>query len=818
MDPLTGVSLAGTIIQFLDFGAKVVSTSVEIGRSKSGATATHEDLHAATIDLKLILDHLKNSIEQKSIHHSLTADDYAELRLAKQCHVVAVELRDLLKRLNNSDKHSKWQSLYHGLLVVCKKEQVAQLECRLGQLRQELVLRVLVSIREQVHVSRVQQAGVAEDLKDVVCSVLSELSASAQWRAEVVRQLEGYRMSSESVPESLQATTKKLSDEMLNEMVAGLGFTGMRDREEHIEPAAAKTFQWIFEQPEFTNWLGQGPSLHWITGKAGSGKSTLMKFISTHPQTTQLLDSTYGRDKYTIGSFYFWDPGSPLQKSYEGLLRSLLADVLRSHPHLMLDLVPEYVAVHCMFGLDARWTTKLCLQALERVSNPMFTTHQFMFFVDGLDEYNGPHDEVISLMKKWAASPNIRVCVSSRPWVVFDDAFADIPQLMLQDLTYPDIQKFVQDRFLSHSGFIRLKEFDPDTAHQLLDEVISKASGVFLWVRLVVESLLTGLRDGDRMSDLRRRLDSIPEDLHEFFWKMLSGVDENAIDYRSHAAELFQLKRSHDQHVLTLWILALADDGDHLLANSETEISQQRRQLMLENMKRRLNSRTRGLLETSSHVYGHRLISGAKVEYLHRTVKEFVETASVWQELCKTQRIEFKVDEILCKAYLKATKYDRDQSGPYRTRAAEHADQAVQCGYRTASWKEEILQQNDRIVQEQAQIQSCKRVLHEDDEEGGGDDRPKQSQRRQIGQYATLSRTPPRRQQESYTAAQIDNTIKSEKCFQIGPHIGVVGVRMFLIMGLSDTIRTAVLQDQTNLGDTNFESLRGRMEEVGRSR
>ena len=70
-------------------------------------------------------------------------------------------------------------------------------------------------------------------------------------------------------------------------------------REERISDNFLTTFQWIYSEPQngsrqwssFTSWL-QGPeNIYWITGKPGSGKSTLMKMLSTDPQTNTLLQA-----------------------------------------------------------------------------------------------------------------------------------------------------------------------------------------------------------------------------------------------------------------------------------------------------------------------------------------------------------------------------------------------------------------------------------------------------------------------------------------------------------------------------------------------
>ncbi len=69
----------------------------------------------------------------------------------------------------------------------------------------------------------------------------------------------------------------------------------MSERRAGIRPAHQKTYRWIFEPPKtpgnvpsnaspwssFVNWLEQDDTsqMYWVTGKPGSGKSTLMKYI-----------------------------------------------------------------------------------------------------------------------------------------------------------------------------------------------------------------------------------------------------------------------------------------------------------------------------------------------------------------------------------------------------------------------------------------------------------------------------------------------------------------------------------------------------------
>jgi hypothetical protein len=64
----------------------------------------------------------------------------------------------------------------------------------------------------------------------------------------------------------------------------------------------------------------------------------------------------------------------------------------------------------------------------------------------------------------------------------------------------------VNQNLLGHSAIKRLSMAHRDRTTNLAKTVIKKASGVFLWVTLVTESLIIGLVNHDTIHDLERRL------------------------------------------------------------------------------------------------------------------------------------------------------------------------------------------------------------------------------------------------------------------------------------------------------------------------
>ena len=62
------------------------------------------------------------------------------------------------------------------------------------------------------------------------------------------------------------------------------------------------------------------------------------------------------------------------------------------------------------------WGRAELFKAFDRIKALHNTIHKrFCLFIDGLDEYEGEHSELVELLSSFAASPNIKLCLSSRP-------------------------------------------------------------------------------------------------------------------------------------------------------------------------------------------------------------------------------------------------------------------------------------------------------------------------------------------------------------------------------------------------------------------
>lgn len=147
LDPLTALSLAGNIIQFVDFSTKLVVKGREQYKSADGASVGDAELEAIAKDLQGVNHRLTSSL-QIAHARTLTASDEALHKLSEQCSSVAEELIHILDKLKvHGTSNRRWKSFRKALKSLMKKEEVDAIAKRLQHFRDELNIHILVSMR-----------------------------------------------------------------------------------------------------------------------------------------------------------------------------------------------------------------------------------------------------------------------------------------------------------------------------------------------------------------------------------------------------------------------------------------------------------------------------------------------------------------------------------------------------------------------------------------------------------------------------------------------------------------------------------------------
>ena len=160
-------------------------------------------------------------------------------------------------------------------------------------------------------------------------------------------------------------------------------------------------------------------------------------------------------------------------------------------------------------------------------------------FIDGLDEFEGRYDAVIDTLNLLANKSNVKICVSSRPLLNFEKAFAAKPSLRLQDLTLDSIRTYADKQLspLIESRILNGGD-DKELARRLLHKIVYRARGVFLWAVIAIRDVRDGLNDIADLHELARVIEDLPSELESLYMQMLNRIKPM---YRRGAARVLQI-------------------------------------------------------------------------------------------------------------------------------------------------------------------------------------------------------------------------------------------------------------------------------------
>jgi hypothetical protein len=302
-----------------------------------------------------------------------------------------------------------------------------------------------------------------------------------------------------------------------------------------------------------------------------------------------------------------------MQKSLTGLIRSLLHDVLKEYPDLIQQILPDYwiqiKATPWQVQSKLPLTDKDIREAFFRlISEPtLYTNHCFCFFIDGLDEYEGTYQEdtktLVELLNSWTrrAPTAVKICVSSREYNVFMNAFAGDQRICLHNLTRSDMTQYV---------LIKLRHVDPEEDRMTLAKsVVENAQGIFVWVTVVVKRIREQIENGANLDTLKREIDSLPRELNDLFEHIINSLLDSDFKLASQTFSIIMELNPENNLYLSLFSYSFLDEftQDPLFALQEDfqgqSLTPQATAQRIEYARKRLIGCCKGLLETHKNVH-----------------------------------------------------------------------------------------------------------------------------------------------------------------------------------------------------------------------
>ena len=353
------------------------------------------------------------------------------------------------------------------------------------------------------------------------------------------------------------------------------------------------------------------------------------------PRMTKLLASD-DMEEWSLAAFFFHDRGSEKQKTLIGMLQELLRSILQHIPALSRYVRPTYLElVRSQRTRCPSWDFSSLKSALVSLIEQRHVKIRILLLLDALDEHQGDNDMLASLLKVLIdKSDNERVklkmCLASRSWTVFQHHFGKCPGFSIHDHTREDIMTYIRAR-LEPSDPQELHQLDHDEITPLADLVARRASGVFIWVRLVVDLLVKGIQDGTPYRTLEEKVNKVPQELKDLYADTLRRIEP---EYSLEAFIMLQTILC-SLEPLPLKVLMFISDINTRLPETEPlpigyawhpgDLNEQ----STSSLKSRLASRSGGLLEVVQTDQPVSESDGLVVQFIHQSVKEYVQSTSI---------------------------------------------------------------------------------------------------------------------------------------------------------------------------------------------
>ncbi|KIX01612.1 uncharacterized protein Z518_09338 [Rhinocladiella mackenziei CBS 650.93] len=300
-----------------------------------------------------------------------------------------------------------------------------------------------------------------------------------------------------------------------------LALAEIEDGRKHIASAVTGTGLWLTQNSAFADWIqSDNKGVFWIVGKPGSGKSTLIKHF--------LQQSNCRREgkPATLTASYFFDPfGNTFERSSVKFFRALLHQFWIQAKRLECehDILESSTFQITSQLRKSRWgESSVLIDQLDLLLSELGQAHPLFLVVDALDDCEEAGTlEILGFFRRVLDKiqvKHLRIIVSARSTTLSCNE-KDVRVFADQE-NQEDIATFTRTLIGIHQPedenlLLRFKD-------QILEVILEKASGIFLWVSLILPVLRNKTQQN---SDVLQTLRNLPTDLDSVYHMVLDHIN-----------------------------------------------------------------------------------------------------------------------------------------------------------------------------------------------------------------------------------------------------------------------------------------------------
>ncbi|KAI0436723.1 hypothetical protein F4803DRAFT_207941 [Xylaria telfairii] len=273
------------------------------------------------------------------------------------------------------------------------------------------------------------------------------------------------------------------------------------------------TCEWFLKEEEFVSWLDPSslkPAILWYIAPPANGKSVLATFIINHL-----------RSKGLSCQFFLFKYADNAKRMVANCIKSLAFQLSRSQPEFKRALARSSRE---SLGLDSLDPSLIWRSIFEGVLLELNCPRPIYWVIDALDECDSPRI-FLECLSSFADRLPIRILILSRNTdtisMNFDRLVRSISGSKMEKSTADhnrgDIERFVQRELDHMRGSSQFRQ-------QLLQDIMKRSEGNFLWVKLVLEEIM-GCHTEE---NIREVLEEIPNDMTLMFQRMEKNLLQSA--------------------------------------------------------------------------------------------------------------------------------------------------------------------------------------------------------------------------------------------------------------------------------------------------